>query len=411
MQLDEFNGYLCEVRKSMTEGVPLHLAIDASNIRQGGGVTHLSQMLAAAEPHTAGISQVTVWAPRHTVDQLPVRSWLTTVSPPWIEGGLLRRLLGQQILLKSELTRRGCDVLFAPGGTIPLWRCVPVVTMSQNLLPFEPQEAARFGRWSPMRLKMWLLRRAQVHSFHSADGIIFLTRYAQKTVCRWIGSVEERSVLIPHGVERRFSISPRMPGPALKLSPREPFKFLYVSILMPYKHQIEVARAVSDLRCQRYDVQARFLGGDWGQYGREFRAALRQLDPAGKYLKWPGTAPYDSLHKEYAAADAFVFASSCENLPNILIEAMAAGLPIACSDRGPMPEVLGDAGIYFDPDHQDSIAKALRRLVDDTDLRMQMAVNAWQKSQHYSWGRCARETFAYVVAVARSARTFKSIRK
>lgn len=395
----------------MTEGVPLHLAIDASNIRQGGGVTHLSQMLAAAEPLAAGISQVTVWAPRSTVDQLPVRPWLTTTSPPWIEGGLPRRLLGQQILLKRELIRSGCDVLFSPGGTIPVRRGVPVVTMSQNLLPFEPLEAARFGRWSSMRLKMWLLRRAQSRSFHAADGMIFLTRYAQETVCRWIGGVEERSVTIPHGIERRFSMSPRRPRPKAELSAEEPFKLLYVSILMPYKHQIEVARAISDLRFEGYAVQARFLGSDWGHYGRKFRETLRQLDPAGEYLEWPGSTPYDSLHKEYGVADAFVFASSCENLPNILIEAMAAGLPIACSDRGPMPEVLGNAGIYFDPDHKDSIANTLRRLVDDAGLREQIAASAWRKSNLYSWERCASETLAYVAAVARRARMFKATRK
>lgn len=381
-------------------GGGVHLAIDASNIRQGGGVTHLSQMLAAAEPQAAGISQVTVWAPRSTVAQLPARPWLTTTSPSWVEAGLARRLLGQQMLLRRDLLRRGCDILFSPGGTIPFRPGVPVVTMSQNLLPFEPSEAARFGRWSLMRFKMWLLRRAQGRSFRNADGVIFLTRYAQETVCRWIGGLNVKSMRIPHGIERRFLLAPRRQRPAGEYSPLEPFTVLYVSILMPYKHQIEVAHAVSDLRREGYAVRAKFLGGDWGRYGSEFRETMQQLDPAGEYLFWPGGVPYNSLHQEYGSADAFVFASSCENLPNILIEAMAAGLPIACSDRGPMPEVLGDAGVYFDPDRSTSIAQALRRLVDNVGLREQMAVSAWRKSQDYSWEYCARETFAYVAAIA-----------
>jgi glycosyltransferase involved in cell wall biosynthesis len=76
-----------------------------------------------------------------------------------------------------------------------------------------------------------------------------------------------------------------------------------------------------------------------------------------------------------------------------------------------MPEVLGNAGIYFDPIHKDSIANALRRLIDDADLREQMAASAWQKSNLYSWERCARETLAYVAAVARRTRVFKMTRK
>ena len=57
-----------------------------------------------------------------------------------------------------------------------------------------------------------------------------------------------------------------------------------------------------------------------------------------------------ALPEHLREAELFVFASSCENLPNILIEGMAAGLPIACSRRPPMPEVLGDAGESFDPE-------------------------------------------------------------
>lgn len=389
----------------------LHLAIDASNIRQGGGVTHLSQMLAAAEPNAEGIGRITVWAPRTTLAQLPARPWLETTSPPWVEAGLPHRLLGQQLLLRRELLRRGCDVLFSPGGTIPARLGVPVVTMSQNLLPFEPREAVLFGRWSPMRFKMWLLRMAQVRSFRAADGVIFLTQYAQETVGRWIGEIGRKSAMIPHGIEKRFSLSPRRQRSVAELSSLQPFTILYVSILMPYKHQIEVARAVSDLYRAGYVVRARFLGSDWGRYGSEFRDIVRKLDPTGECLVWPGSAPYSSLHQEYGAADAFVFASSCENLPNILIEAMAAGLPIACSNRGPMPEVLGDAGVYFDPDRPDSIAQALRRLVDNAGLREQMAASAWRKSQSYSWERCAQETFAFVATVARTVRMTKKARK
>ena len=59
---------------------------------------------------------------------------------------------------------------------------------------------------------------------------------------------------------------------------------------------------------------------------------------------------HDDLHQKYLDADLGLFASSCENMPNILLETMGAGLPIACSNRQPMPEILKNGGEYFDPE-------------------------------------------------------------
>ena len=108
-----------------------------------------------------------------------------------------------------------------------------------------------------------------------------------------------------------------------------------------------------------------------------------------------GFVQHDELPALLASADLFVFASSCENMPNTLVEAMAAGLPIACSDRGPMPEILQEAGVYFDPEDVPSIADAVARIVSDAELRTRIAQRARRLSEQYSWngvrkrrGRC-----------------------
>lgn len=97
-----------------------------------------------------------------------------------------------------------------------------------------------------------------------------------------------------------------------------------------------------------------------------------------------------------AEADLFIFASSCENMPNTLLEAMAVGLPIACSNRGPMPEVLDDGGVYFDPEDAVSIANSVEQLIKDPDLRAKIARRASQLSEQYSWSRCAEETWKFI---------------
>jgi glycosyltransferase involved in cell wall biosynthesis len=86
-------------------------------------------------------------------------------------------------------------------------------------------------------------------------------------------------------------------------------------------------------------------------------------------------------------------------MPNVLLEGMAAGLPIACSKRGPMPEVLGDAGVFFDPERPGEIAGALRCLAEDAALRERLAAAASERARHFSWVRCAEETLAFIAAV------------
>ncbi|OGB28599.1 MAG: hypothetical protein A3F78_15465 [Burkholderiales bacterium RIFCSPLOWO2_12_FULL_61_40] len=382
----------------------MHLGIDATNIRQGGGVTHLSQLLQAGDPVAAGFNRVTVWTCQSTAETLPERSWLVKRSTPWVEAALPRRMVGQQLQLPQDLVDAGCDVLFSPGGTLPSWCSVPAVTMSQNMLPFEPLEAALFGRFSLMRLKMMLLRHTQSRSFRRADGMIFLTRYAETVVSNALGGIFNPTALIPHGIEPRFLQSPRPQRQLAACSVGNPFRVLYVSILMPYKHQMEVAYAASQLRAEGFPIEMRFIGAPWGDYGRDFRTLLDRLDPKREFLLWSGAEPFESLHAFYQRADVFAFASSCENLPNILIEAMAAGLPIASSDRGPMPEVLAEAGIYFNPEVSTSMADALRKLALDVSLRVKLAELAWCRAQAYSWERCASDTFAFIAQVAQQRR-------
>jgi glycosyltransferase involved in cell wall biosynthesis len=78
---------------------------------------------------------------------------------------------------------------------------------------------------------------------------------------------------------------------------------------------------------------------------------------------------------------------------------MAAGLPIASSSAGPMPEVLGNAGVYFDPSQSQDIARAMRELMNNVELRRRITIEAKELSRVYSWHRCAKDTFDFIAAV------------
>jgi glycosyltransferase involved in cell wall biosynthesis len=131
---------------------------------------------------------------------------------------------------------------------------------------------------------------------------------------------------------------------------------------------------------------------------------LDRIDPSREFIHFRGSVPYLEIHRHYAEANLCIFASSCENMPNILLEGMTSGLPIACSKCGPMPEILGPSGIYFDPENPNEIASALKVLIENPKLRSEKACASYSKSQAYSWERCADETFSFLSVLARNSK-------
>jgi glycosyltransferase involved in cell wall biosynthesis len=384
----------------------IRLAIDASNIRIGGGVTHLVEILRAADPIAYGFERICVWARVSTLEQIEDRDWLEKRSLTEREADLLGRVIWQRWTLPRDLEEWKADLLWVPGGSIiPTFR--PVVTMSRNLLPFDLKELRRFGvSW--VALKLLILRWSQTYSFRHANGTIFLTRYAYDAVTQVTGSLNGRTAIVPHGVNARFQLPPRRQRTRSEFTASDPVRVVYVSTIDEFKHQWLVVEAIGQLRREGVPIRLDLYGSARASTLPRLTAALKRVDSQGEFIRYWGAVDYKEIHKCYTAADLCVFASSCENMPNILIESMAAGLPIACSNRGPMPEVLRDAGVYFDPENSASIADAVRQLVMAPELRSEKASAASAIAANFSWSRCARETFEFLATVASDrGRTFK----
>ncbi|MBI3793122.1 MAG: glycosyltransferase family 4 protein [Nitrospinae bacterium] len=273
---------------------------------------------------------------------------------------------------------------------------IPRVTISHNLLPFEDEELRRYGLFGKGRLRLEILRFLQKRSFESADGVICLSEYARELaekVCRL-----KRSAVIPHGISEAFRNPPKT------LPQNGPLKLLYVSSQYIYKHHWNVVLAVHRLR----KITGRDLTLDLVGVGElettEPRASEKLRDAMASvgdssFVKMRGSVPYREMQDVYRGADIFVFASSCETFGNILLEAMSAGLPIACSNKRPMSDILGDGGVYFSPHDPDSIAVAILSLMDRPDESARRAEMAIARSKGYSWTRCARETFSFIEEV------------
>lgn len=374
------------------------VGIDASRCRSGGARTHLLGILTNADPAAHGIARIHLWSFQELVDALPDYPWLVKHSPMALNGNLARQLLWQAFQLANDVRQAGCHILFTADAST-LCRFKPQVVLSQDMLSYEPGVMRLFG-WSRARLRLWSILWLQNMAFRHADGVIFLTHYAGRVIQQSCGQLA-RVRYIPHGVSEDFQRIQRQskwPQPGQRA-----IRCLYVSNTALYKHQWEVVRAIETLRRQGIDIRLDLVGGGEGKAQEKLAAQIAASDPNHEFVMQHEFVPQSELMTWLARADCFVFASSCENMPNTLVEAMSAGLPIVCSSRGPMPEILCDAGIYFEPTDDASLVEALRKLINEPALGEKLVNRARSLSRQYSWLRCSNETWGFVVEIARIA--------
>ncbi|MBI3798868.1 MAG: glycosyltransferase family 4 protein [Deltaproteobacteria bacterium] len=340
---------------------------------------------------------ITVWGRQRILAELPKRPWLNLSPDPLLEGNLPSRLFWQHIKL-TRLARQNCDVLLVPGSTYT-GGFKPFVAMSQSLLPFEPSERRRYGlTW--LHLRYLLLEKSQGITFHYATGVIFLTRTAQQVVARQIGAIRGKVAIVPHGVAKDFERPPQPQQPLSAYSWGRLFRWLYVSIVNFYKHQWHVVEAIAALRREGVPVELDLVGPAYPPALRRLQEIVKRIDPRGEFIHYRGGVPYHKLMGYYHQANGFVFASSCETFGQTLLEAMISGLLIACSNRSAMPEILGGAGVYFDPENPQEIAQALNHLMLSPQERERCAWDGYTRAAQFSWERCARETFSFLAKVA-----------
>lgn len=287
------------------------------------------------------------------------------------------------------------DVIFHPAGysAEDARLGVPSVIRSTNLLPFEPREIARYGASrTTMRFLLW--RRRMIRDLREAAGVIFLSEHMRRIVLRQVPKIGKNTVV-------SLGLNPSFRAPTPSRRPLEtPVRILYVSTIFLYKHQWNVVEAVDSLRRELgLDLRLSLVGGGEPTAQRKLARRMQDLD-ADSFTTIEGDVPPEKMPEAYRNTDLFVFASSCESFSNTLLEAMGAGLPIACSDRTGLPDILGDGGVFFDPENPKSISSSIRKLLDDDGLRFECAKKAHERSSLYTQEEMAEQTYAFLYTVS-----------
>ena len=370
------------------------VGIDASNIMAGGGLIHLKEILSHNQFSGRKIEKVVIWASAKTLKTLPNKYNIIKVSNFFTNNNILLRLFWQVFILQFEIKKNNCDVLFLPGATFVLTK-VPKISMCQNLLPFMWKEIFRFGI-SFYTIKLIILRLFQTLSFLNSDGIIFLSDYSRKYIFKKINLKSKKSIIIQHGVNDKFYQKVKKQLSIDYYSKTNPYKFLYVSDIWPYKNHLILIQCVANLRNQGYPVSLDLIGGGLVSGIKKLKNKIKKLDPKSEFIFYGGEKKINEIIKFYHKTDGFVFNSSCETFGQILTEAMLSGLPIICSEETSMPEILGDSYFYCNPFNSISITKAFQDLMLSTSKRRQVSNLSQNNAKKLTWLKCSKETFSFI---------------
>jgi glycosyltransferase involved in cell wall biosynthesis len=173
---------------------------------------------------------------------------------------------------------------------------------------------------------------------------------------------------------------------------------LAVSTLHPHKNVDRLLHAFATFHRNRPDFRLVITGL------RGFHSAIleRQRNELGlaASVEFTGWIPRNQLYDLYARAWAFLYPSTFEGFGLPVLEALAAGVPTACSRIEPLASIAGTAALHFDPDNEAEILDAMDRLVSDEDLRERLAAVGPERASQFSWLSTARQTLAALCEAA-----------
>jgi glycosyltransferase involved in cell wall biosynthesis len=292
----------------------------------------------------------------------------------------VRRVLAEQTVLGSAVRDAEPDLLHNVFNTAPAISAVPQVTTIHDVIYRRHPESGLLGLGVKAMVPLAARRSSR---------ILTVSEASKSDIVRFLSVAPDRVDVAPNGpgiaddvtgpapgeIRRRFDV-----GPApivLTVAPNRPHKNVMrlVEALAHVPDAVLVVPGYSTPDDAELDRRAKHLG------------VLDRLRRPG----WVDDATLDGL---YRAADCFAFPSLAEGFGLPVLEAMLRGTPVTCSNATSLPEVAGDAALYFDPLDTDAIAVSIRRILEDGVLAHRLREAGHERARLFTWDEAARRTAA-----------------
>ncbi len=319
-----------------------------------------------------------------------VRSWhpaLEVVTFPDWTAHPVASIFWHLTALPRELERYGCDLVFMPAGNRRLgWRYgVPSVGTVHDLSQLHvPQKYDALRMFYIMRVLPRMMRRLTRVISASASTRRDLESFAR---------VDPHRIRVIHNGADLERFSPRDRDAAKSAVAAElglPHDFLlYIARLEhPGKNHVRLLEAYASLKQDTGLPHKLVLAGSRWNGAELIETRVAELGLESDVI-FPGFVANETLPDLYAAADLFVFPSLFEGFGIPVLEAMACGTPVCASDVSSIPEVVGEAGLLFDPHEPKAIADAMRRLLTNPSLRAELVQRGLDQAKRFTWDDAA----------------------
>ncbi len=258
-----------------------------------------------------------------------------------------------------------------------------VVTIHDLIPLMFPEHTPRALKTRFHPLYRWVMRQVG----RRADLIITVSESSRNDILRHMAIPEEEShrvVAIYEGVADRYEPAPRRPVRDEKI-------ILYVGRMDPYKNVPGLLNAFGRIvKHGTVPARLRIIGPRDERYPQvQELIAAEQLQ---EHIDWPGYISGEALLSAYQEADLFVLPSLYEGFGLPVLEAMASGTPVVCSNRASLPEVAGNAAILVDPENPDALMEAMLSVLTDLALAESLRIRGLDRAAQFSWKRTAIET-------------------
>jgi len=322
-----------------------------------------------------------------------VQTWhprLEVVALPDWTGHPVASIFWHISSLPMLLRRHRCNLAFMPAGNRRLaWSYgVPSVGTVHDFSQLHVPQ-----KYDPAR--MFYVMRVLPRMMRRLTRVISVSESTRRDLESFARVPAERIRVIYNGADLgRFSPCPRAEAQAkLPAGLRIPERYvLYISRLEhPGKNHVRLLEAFAALK-QATDLPHKLVlaGGPWG--GAEvIHARVAELG-LSDLVVFPGFVPNEALPALYAAADAFAFPSLFEGFGIPVLEAMASGTPVCAANTSSIPEVVGDAGLLFDPLNVPAMTQCLNRLLQDRSLCQRLITAGIERAALFTWDVAAKAT-------------------